>query len=449
MFDRELTQEEYNALAPDKQKEYNDWLTARTNAAAANVANQAASVAGHIGEPAISAAALQQPEGATGYTTTQGAVQTGRTATQQSSKTTNTALTQGHGDSEQHVDVDWNEVNRRTNEDINTFNKNRGYIWDEEKQQWVSPTLLDVIGAREKLRQSRAEQQRRNRIRQLSSALYNSGAILSDIISAGVGGNVWKREKDETANKAADENNRLRELQAAEDVAFAEQERKRRDEDAKIFQQFRDKNAELAKTVRSSYNNSQSSSSNGTTVNNGVTRTQQSSEGTSATTYKGALTGKGLRGYSRSLYGGGSGSGKTGYISVRMKNGAHGEEYFSFALPEEEKNSLAAAVARSVDDAAKAGNTTAQELLDKYYTKKKRTDKAKSWDYDALIGDGALYAIPGVLNRYLDELTNAGMSHQVNGADVPYTRRELYQMMTGDEELKNLPAGVNLGQSRL
>ena len=62
-----------------------------------------------------------------------------------------------------------------------------------------------------------------------------------------------------------------------------------------------------------------------------------------------------------------------------------------------------------------------------------------------------------MLNRYLDELERIGLSHSVNGADKPYSRAELYEMITGDtpavrlneagqQEIyyPNLPDGVEL-----
>lgn len=101
-------------------------------------------------------------------------------------------------------------------------------------------SLFDALGLdRDKLRGEREKQMRLNRWKQIESALFNSGAILSDMISAGIGGNVWKRDKDTTASDAAKDNERLRELQAAEDAAASERERKERQEAYKAAEDAR------------------------------------------------------------------------------------------------------------------------------------------------------------------------------------------------------------------
>lgn len=328
----------------------------------------------------------------------------------------------------------------------------QGYVQTPDGQWVLNKTLFDALNIpRQQLKEERERQEKQNRMKQLAAGLYHSGALLSDMISAGVGGNVWKREKDDTASKAAEENKNLRTLQLAEDAAFAEKQRKDLQNTIDKAQQLSDqRRRELMRTVStqehknegkqsgtSSSNSSQQGYQTNTTVG------QQTS--TSATTYSDALKGGGLSGRSRLRYSYGYGGGSSkdaDYIPIRVVNGQYGQEYVSFEVDKNEKAALSNAVARSIDDAANAGDATAQALRDKYFVKKKRTDKAKTWDYDALINDGALYQVPGVLNRYLDELTNMGMTHTVNGNEMPYTRDELYDMITGDEMHVNIPSGV-------
>lgn len=83
-------------------------------------------------------------------------------------------------------------------------------------------TLFGVLGINPAdTRKQREKEQKLNRWKQIESALYHSGALLSDMISAGVGGNVWKRDKDQTAAKAHEANLKLQAEQNAEDAAVA------------------------------------------------------------------------------------------------------------------------------------------------------------------------------------------------------------------------------------
>lgn len=347
------------------------------------------------------------------------------------------------------------EAQQAEREARDAYMQSHGYVKAPDGTWKLNQTLFDALNIpREDLRKERERQQKENRMKQLVSGLYHGGALLSDMISAGVGGNVWKREKDDTAEKAAAENKQLRTLQLAEDAAFAEKLRKDMQNTLdKAQQQADQQRRELMKTVSTQTHEnkgkqeSNSSSTQQSVQNSTSVGTQQSVQGT---TYSDALKGGGLRGYSRRSYGyGGGGKQDLTYWPIKIVNGAHGEEYVSFALDKEEKESLSKAIASSINTAADSGNQAAIALRDKYFKKLKRNDKSATWDYNALVNDGALYQVPGVLNRYLDELTQMGITHPVNGQNVPYTRRELYAMMTGDTQFANIPAGVNLGQSRL
>ena len=75
------------------------------------------------------------------------------------------------------------------------------------------------------------------------------------------------------------------------------------------------------------------------------------------------------------------------------------------------------------------------------------------------MNDASLYKVPGVLNKYLDELELMGMTYPdpKTNQDKAYSREQLYEMMTGDVATKrvnangqeewyypNLPQGVTL-----
>lgn len=103
------------------------------------------------------------------------------------------------------------------------YDPNKGDI-DRDK------TLFDVFGVNpELMRERREKEMERNRLKQKQAAFFNSGAIISDMISAIAGGNVWKRDKDTTAKDAHDANEALRKEQLAADAAAAAAVSKRRE----------------------------------------------------------------------------------------------------------------------------------------------------------------------------------------------------------------------------
>lgn len=338
------------------------------------------------------------------------------------------------------------EAQQAEREARDAYMQSHGYIKGPDGTWKLNQTLFDALNIpREDLRKERERQQKENRMKQLVSGLYHGGALLSDMISAGVGGNVWKREKDDTAEKAAAENKQLRTLQLAEDAAFAEKQRKdMQDTLDKAQQQADQRRRELMKTVSTQTHKNKSDQQS---VQNGISvGTQTSVQGT---TYSDALKGGGLVGRSRRRYGAGGGSSKdVDYIPVRLVNTAKGQEYVTFEVDKAEKAALAGAVAASIQEAAANGDANAKRLWSLYFTpgstgKKGSNPTPDKWNYDGLMNDASLYQVPGVLNKYLDELEAMGMTHQdKDGKPVALNRRELYIMMTGDFDLKNVPAGV-------
>lgn len=86
-------------------------------------------------------------------------------------------------------------------------------------------TFGQVVGANaNKIRAQRAQEALMNQKRARIAALADSGRVISDMISAGVGGNVYKRDKDTTAKEAYEANQQLKRLQEAEDAALAQQQ---------------------------------------------------------------------------------------------------------------------------------------------------------------------------------------------------------------------------------
>lgn len=351
---------------------------------------------------------------------------------------------------ESRREIDREAAEQAANKQIEQLNRDKGYIQDE-KGNWVEPNMLDALKIRDNLRATREQQQKLNRWKQIESALYNSGAILSDMITAGFGGDVWKREKDTTAADAAKDTERLRELQAAEDVAWADKERQRREAEAKERQAIRDKeferNTKTITTNSGSNTGTQQSVSSSNQTTNSTSRSSQNSHTIGSQDTKG--------GYYKDAAGNlvfgrrGGSVGKQHYIPIKFKYGKNGEQVINVEVDEEERNTLARNLADQIETAAKNGDQYAVDLVGKYKNKTTGSGASRvtSWDYDALIDDGELYQIPSVLNRYLDEAVKWGMTSSVKDKDgnyIPYTRTELYQLMTGDNGLQNVPFGVIL-----
>lgn len=352
------------------------------------------------------------------------------------------------------------EAQHAEREARDTYMQSHGYVPDGKGGWKLNQTLFDALNIpREDLRKERERQQKENRMKQLVSSLYHGGALLSDMISAGVGGNVWKREKDDTSEKAAEENKQLRTLQLAEDAAFAEKLRKDMQDTLDNAQQQADqRRRELMKTVSTQTHQSkgeqksESQSTQQSVQNSTSVGTQTSVQGT---TYSDAMKGGGLVGRSLRRYGSGGGSSNdVDYIPVRLVNTAKGQEYVTFEVDKAEKAALAGAVAASIQEAEAKGDANAKRLKSLYFTPGKKVGANPTpdkWNYDGLMNDASLYQVPGVLNRYLDELVSLGMTYTdpKTKQEVKYSRGQLYDMMTGDTQHMHVPAGVILGSSRL
>ncbi len=85
----------------------------------------------------------------------------------------------------------------------------------------IEPRFVsDILGIDpDVMRRKRAEEERLNQSKQKESALYNSLAVLGDMMTMAGGGNVWKRNADQHAKEAHDNNLALEREQNAEDIA--------------------------------------------------------------------------------------------------------------------------------------------------------------------------------------------------------------------------------------
>lgn len=308
------------------------------------------------------------------------------------------------------------EAQQAEREARDAYMQSHGYVKAPDGTWKLNQTLFDALNIpREDLRKERERQQKENRMKQLVSGLYHSGALLSDMISAGVGGNVWKREKDDTAEKAAAENKQLRTLQLAEDAAFAEKQRKdMQDTLDKAQQQADQRRRELMKTVSTQTHRS----------NSGQQSVQNSTSVGTQTSVQGSTTSDDFMRRQAYWHSFGNNTKDEDVLAIKMHT-ANGEETVRLPIGAKRKESIANELANVLT------------RLPDYETKYKEyvTTKGSGLsaqdvaDLDRLINDGVYLENPNIMNTFLNELEKSGFK----GADgKPFSRAELYEAITGE-----------------
>lgn len=164
------------------------------------------------------------------------------------------------------------------------------YIADRNKQlEDAYGTFSSTVGANNV--RIKRERERLNRLAQKRAkvaAWTDSARVISDMISAGIGGNVYERKPDTTAKEAYEEIKARKQLQDAEDAAYAQQMYKNNlDKSLAILQNERAADELFSKQVSSSDqeteqkgHSTQSSSGESTNKSSGSSTTPQ----TTATT---------------------------------------------------------------------------------------------------------------------------------------------------------------------
>ncbi len=358
-------------------------------------------------------------------------------------------ITTVHGDKETVTEHE-PKVTTRTEQQVNGFynpdgtpNEAARQAFEEQKRQiapayHVNPDtgevdrrmfLSDMFPGLETMREQREAEEALNRRKQKESAWYNGLSVLGDMITTATGGNVWQRQADQHAKAAHDTNIALQREQAAEDNAAAQAVNSTKAAYANAVQKLYD-SVGKAYGTKVSYTTEQGGKT--------TTRTKQGNDRT-----YGEVGGRAGGSSSSSSSSSSGGGGKnTDYIAIRVPNAPGGEKYMTFEIPKTKKDALSRVVARSVEDAVRNGDKNAERLWTLYFTpgspgtpaKRGQAGKAPTpdrWNYDGLINDGTLYAIPGMMDIYLNELEKMHLTHTVDGKEKEYTRDELETLMTG------------------
>ncbi len=281
--------------------------------------------------------------------------------------------------------------------------------------------VSDILGVDpEVMRKKRQQEQELNRAKQKESALYNSLAVLGDMITTAGGGNVWQRNADQHAKQAHADNLALQKEQQAEDIANNDKLRSTEQAYAAAVQKLRD--------------------SVGTAFGTKVTNTMEQGGKSTATTTQGKDTSTTTQGNDRTTgyiegrtakgSGSGSGSNATSYLPIKVHT-AKGEETYRLAIPKAKKDAIANELANVL-----ALQPDYQETYQQYITTTGYgTKETQTIDLDRLINDGVYMNNPNIMNTFIDELQRGAGITDAQGK--PAGRAQIYEMITGEKITDN------------
>lgn len=269
----------------------------------------------------------------------------------------------------------------------------QGYVKDPNGNWVLNKTLFDVLNIpREKMRKERERQEKHNRMKQLAAGIYHGAELLTDSISLGTGGRVWKRDKDDTASKAADENKQLRTLQLAEDAAFADKQRKDLQNALDRAQQIGEQRTrDLMRTVSNQNSNSRGTQ---TSTSNSIHRQAQSNTIVGTQTSKqGTFFNDDFvnRRYGR-LYGsGGGGAGK--YKTVKIPyTGSDGVQHsYDIDIPEAHYEAMGRYISSTINQLRKSGKNVDAVLKAAGITPQKSGKEKGTYNTDDILAGGIIF----------------------------------------------------------
>ena len=284
--------------------------------------------------------------------------------------------------------------------------------------------ISDILGIDpEVMRKQRQQEEELNRAKQKESALYNSLAVLGDIITTAGGGNVWQRNADQHAKEAHDNNLALEREQQAEDIANNAKLRTTEQAYAAAVQKLRD-------SVGTAFGTKISN-----TVEQGGKTTAKTTQGKDTTI--GYIEGRTGKSTSTSRT-----TDSTSYLPIKVHT-AKGEETYRLAIPKAKKEAIANELANVL-----ALQPNYQKNYGQYIVRKgSGTNQTLTIDLDRLINDGVYMDNPNIMNTFIDELQRGGGITDAQGK--PAGRAQIYEMITGEKITDNngnvIPAKVLRG----
>ena len=408
----------------DKEREEQE----RKLAEAKKEGQQAAQVAPKVGLANVNGADIVTRSGSVGTSesnSTQQSLSRSQSQSQNSSKGKSVSYTERDPELRNELEKEADEVVMK------------GYGWvKDENGEWVrdpNSTLYNALKIdREKDRAERERQIEINKKKGLASALSESAKLVSDMIFGGIGGNVYERKPDTIASDAAKENQRLRELQAAQDVAFRNKELQELNAALKEKQQYVD--AQTDKYAKKLTETEQSGEQNSTQFNEGVTNSssatttrQSSNQGTwysdryLANHHSSGWT---IDGNGNLTFTGGGGSGMD-KVDVTITDST-GKTVKELKIPTKDKKELIGHAKRLLQADMNSGKISSSSLKG-IYTPPGLKNKTEKWNDDKVLSQSVITRYPDLLNKYMDLMMAQGYS--INGDRA--TRTDIYQAITG------------------
>ena len=281
--------------------------------------------------------------------------------------------------------------------------------------------LFDVLGIdRDAVRKDREREIQLNRSKQKIAAFGKAMMLINDMISAGIGGNVYKREKDNTEKELEERNRQLKAEQLQEDKDSADKINQKYADAVKGLQEMADKYNQLY-AYRTTQHNNQST---GTNVSSGASSqwsqsAQTSRQGTKHSQDWWAMQRLSLNGSNGSQTG-------SDYLPIKVHT-ANGEETYRLPIAEKKKESIANELANVLTKLPDY-----KTKYEQYITKKQSGDNPPTYsvDLDRLINDGVFLDNPNIMNTFIEELRKSG--GLVDEKGEPASRAQIYEMITGE-----------------
>ena len=217
--------------------------------------------------------------------------------------------------------------------------------------------VSDILGIDpDVMRRKRAEEERLNQSKQKESALYNSLAVLGDMMTTAGGGNVWKRNADQHAKEAHDNNLALEREQNAEDLANNNKLRSTEQAYAAAVQKIYDSVGKSFGTKVSRTTEQGGKTTAKTTQGQDISTITQGNDRTTGYTEGGARKGNGS-----GSGGGNGGSIKTVKIQVKDANGNLATE--DFHIPANDFDAMGRYLSAAYQNLTDSGKNNIDKVL--------------------------------------------------------------------------------------
>lgn len=239
--------------------------------------------------------------------------------------------------------------------------------------------------------ENRKDEAKINRLKQIESGLYNSLAVLGDMVTTAAGGNVWKRDPNTTAKEAEARNRELENEQLNEDAAKARTRQKLLSDYAKAVN-------DINKHMQDKYNytvETQNFGNKTTTTKHGETRkTVPGSISTTTVTYSGNGNG-GRSGAYASAHSGGGSRKEPQLIKIPLKDNTS----VDVRVPANQYEATGVYLSALYNALGKAEDSNIKTVLRNAGIK---PNKDGSYESDKLLSSGIIFDNPQVREQFVN-----------------------------------------------